>query len=505
MSEREFEAYLNLLARTLRLSTTQRDRIANELRDHMEARLQELIDQGVDRDDAILQALDEFGDANLLADDLARPRHQQFRRRIMQTGFATVALAAMAALAVMYFTPVNRQGLPPQLNVSADETSTATSSKMPATPVANPNQTWDSEPPVIQVFDIGPMLLMSMGHEEADYLATDWAQESQQKFVDHLVAALLGLGYEHPEEVSQVSAWMGLVTVVGTPEAVEAAEAFVELSQEAIEQRLAKDASVNPPQEEVTEDQLLEEAREILLRQFTFAERSGEDQFAASWEALDEAGLLAGLGLSTTFYIVPLPPISEMRDPGSMVAIFARLNSDSYVIGYADGNVADVIRHNVNSKIREQQGMSVERFIHRIESGLHESANAPSSSDKLQASLAAAVAANRQMHDIRQLLIAQAIYMNQDEHRRFADSFGQLREAGVLDGVDVDTEQFALVPGLASEEIENPGQTVAIFSIEPVGGSYVAGFADGHAEQITPSQLRRHLAEQGLRPDLVAD
>ncbi|MEM9252711.1 MAG: permease prefix domain 1-containing protein [Planctomycetota bacterium] len=122
MSEHEFEAYLNLLARTLRLSTKQRDRIANELRDHMEARLNELIDRGVDRDDAVLQALDEFGDANLLADDLARPRHQQFRRKIMQTGFATVALAACAALAVVYFTPTNQQGHSPQASAIADDT-----------------------------------------------------------------------------------------------------------------------------------------------------------------------------------------------------------------------------------------------------------------------------------------------------------------------------------------------------------------------------------------------
>ena len=39
MSEHEFEAYLNLLARTLRLSDAQREQIAGELRDHLEARL----------------------------------------------------------------------------------------------------------------------------------------------------------------------------------------------------------------------------------------------------------------------------------------------------------------------------------------------------------------------------------------------------------------------------------------------------------------------------------
>ncbi|MEM6332489.1 MAG: permease prefix domain 1-containing protein [Planctomycetota bacterium] len=121
MSEHEFEAYLNLLARTLRLSDAQREQIAGELRDHLEARLDELTDQGIDRHDAILQALDEFGDANVLADDLARPRRQQTRRRIMQTSFATIAAAACAAIAVMYFAPTNRQGQAPQSPAIANE------------------------------------------------------------------------------------------------------------------------------------------------------------------------------------------------------------------------------------------------------------------------------------------------------------------------------------------------------------------------------------------------
>ncbi|MEO0587433.1 MAG: permease prefix domain 1-containing protein [Planctomycetota bacterium] len=121
MSEHEFEAYLNLLARTLRLSDAQREQIAGELRDHLEARLDELTEQGIDRHDAILQALDEFGDAGVLADDLARPRHQRTRRRLMQTSFATIAAAACAAIAVMYFAPTNRQGQAPQLPAIANE------------------------------------------------------------------------------------------------------------------------------------------------------------------------------------------------------------------------------------------------------------------------------------------------------------------------------------------------------------------------------------------------
>ena len=82
MSEREFEAYLNLLARTLRLSGKQRQRIAGELRDHMETRLDELIEQGMSRDEAVLAALDEFGDASVLSHDFLDIAHAQRRRRL---------------------------------------------------------------------------------------------------------------------------------------------------------------------------------------------------------------------------------------------------------------------------------------------------------------------------------------------------------------------------------------------------------------------------------------
>ncbi|MEM6854622.1 MAG: permease prefix domain 1-containing protein [Planctomycetota bacterium] len=114
MSEREFEAYLNLLARTLKLSEAQRRRIAGELRHHLEERLAELVEQGHDRDAAILAALDEFGDANILASDLTQPQQQLRRRKLMQTGFATIAAAALIALAVTYLIPTNHQGTPTQ-------------------------------------------------------------------------------------------------------------------------------------------------------------------------------------------------------------------------------------------------------------------------------------------------------------------------------------------------------------------------------------------------------
>ena len=96
MPEDEFELYLTLLAKTLRLSDEQRDAIAAELRDHMAARLRELTLQGVERQDAINTALAEFGDASALAKDLTKtnPARQQQRRHLMQTSFGTIAACA---------------------------------------------------------------------------------------------------------------------------------------------------------------------------------------------------------------------------------------------------------------------------------------------------------------------------------------------------------------------------------------------------------------------------
>ena len=67
MSQHEFDQFLSLLNRLLRLSSSEREAIANELCDHLEERLTELLSQGVPRYKAIETALEEFGDAAGLA------------------------------------------------------------------------------------------------------------------------------------------------------------------------------------------------------------------------------------------------------------------------------------------------------------------------------------------------------------------------------------------------------------------------------------------------------
>ena len=132
MSQQEFEHYLSLLARMLKLTPTQRDAIADELRTHLEERLADLQAQGLSRDEAIRLALDEFGDANVLAHDFTetarRAQHQRTRRRLMQTTAGTLIAAAAVTFAVMTLTPSNFEGTPSQATAEAENYAT----KIPA-------------------------------------------------------------------------------------------------------------------------------------------------------------------------------------------------------------------------------------------------------------------------------------------------------------------------------------------------------------------------------------
>lgn len=112
MSEQEFEVYLRLIAKLLRLSDKQREAISDELRDHMEARLDELMESGMGREKAIHAAIEEFGDAAGLAEEFTQiTRHYTLRRRIMRTSIGALAAAATIALAFLYMLPQDRPGI----------------------------------------------------------------------------------------------------------------------------------------------------------------------------------------------------------------------------------------------------------------------------------------------------------------------------------------------------------------------------------------------------------
>ncbi|MCH7686425.1 MAG: hypothetical protein IH899_07055 [Planctomycetes bacterium] len=116
MSEREFELYLSLLSRFLRLNPNQREEIADELRDHLAERLEELTAEGLSREDAIHRALSEFGDAADLAAHFTHIANRRKRRLIMRCTVGTVVTTAAVILIATAFWPQNPAvNLPPQL------------------------------------------------------------------------------------------------------------------------------------------------------------------------------------------------------------------------------------------------------------------------------------------------------------------------------------------------------------------------------------------------------
>ncbi len=113
MDNREFDNYLTLLAGLLRIRGEQREVIAQELRAHLEDRLDDLLARGVDRDTAVQMALAEFGDAAGLAADFSLLVRNRRRRWIVKvTSFSTVVLVLLT-LGVIAIWPERRPGPAP--------------------------------------------------------------------------------------------------------------------------------------------------------------------------------------------------------------------------------------------------------------------------------------------------------------------------------------------------------------------------------------------------------
>ncbi len=92
MPDHEFENYLTLISRFLRLSPAQREAIGEELRDHFESRLTELINAGKSHDEAVRLALAEFGDAAGLAAEFSHISQARRRRLVMRCTVASVRI-----------------------------------------------------------------------------------------------------------------------------------------------------------------------------------------------------------------------------------------------------------------------------------------------------------------------------------------------------------------------------------------------------------------------------
>lgn len=112
MPEQEFEIYLSLLSKLLRLNPAQKAAISDELRDHMEQRLADLIQKGISREDAIKTAMEEFGDVSGLALDLTRVSRTPLKQVVVGSTLAASAVAAAIICWVSLFAPEHRIAAP---------------------------------------------------------------------------------------------------------------------------------------------------------------------------------------------------------------------------------------------------------------------------------------------------------------------------------------------------------------------------------------------------------
>jgi hypothetical protein len=99
MSNQEFENYLRLIGKLLQLSRRQQEQIGAELQDHLESRVADLVDLGMDQPSAISQALEEFGDAAVMAKNFQSV--SQLKRRRWMMRFATFSIAGCFMVAVL--------------------------------------------------------------------------------------------------------------------------------------------------------------------------------------------------------------------------------------------------------------------------------------------------------------------------------------------------------------------------------------------------------------------
>ncbi|MCA9040272.1 MAG: hypothetical protein KDA65_08005 [Planctomycetaceae bacterium] len=130
MPEHEFELYLSLLSKFLKLNPQQREEIAEELRGHLEMRLEDLAKEGHSREEAIRLALDEMGDAGELAQHFSTIAKSRRRKLIMR---CTLGTAVAFAFGLVLFTAFwNEPGRPHEvLHSMAQEGAAGVSETLP--------------------------------------------------------------------------------------------------------------------------------------------------------------------------------------------------------------------------------------------------------------------------------------------------------------------------------------------------------------------------------------
>ena len=140
MTQQEFENYLALMGRLLKLSDRQREAISGELDDHLHERLEDLQSQGVPREEAVRLALEEFGDAAALARDFQEVSRNRKKRWIMRMTVGSLSVALAGLLIVSLYWPAGHGPAPQQVVAQEGEAAKAEpensgpKTKMPPSP-----------------------------------------------------------------------------------------------------------------------------------------------------------------------------------------------------------------------------------------------------------------------------------------------------------------------------------------------------------------------------------
>ncbi len=124
MTHQEFENYLALVSRLLRLSRAERDAIGFELRDHLELRVAELEAMGNSIPDATRQALEEFGDAAALAQQFQLISRSYQRRWMMRFAVLCSAFVFAGLVFLMAMWPENARFGSPERSFADQEVDT---------------------------------------------------------------------------------------------------------------------------------------------------------------------------------------------------------------------------------------------------------------------------------------------------------------------------------------------------------------------------------------------
>ncbi len=120
MPDSAFDPFLSEVARALGQRPEQSAAVTDELRDHLEERLAELLKRGVPRESAVQTAIDELGNAATLAAEFNTVSRDLRRRWIMRYATATVAAAVLVLLVTAAFWP-NTPGVPLAPQATAQE------------------------------------------------------------------------------------------------------------------------------------------------------------------------------------------------------------------------------------------------------------------------------------------------------------------------------------------------------------------------------------------------